>query len=227
MAQTWRNLLFVHWEVDRDALRAVVPGELPLDTYEGKAFLAVTPFAVRHLHARLTPPLPLLGSFPEINVRTYVTLEGRPGIHFFSLDAASKPAVAASRLLYRLPYFPARMRIAREGAGVRYDSQRELGAAPTPACFQASYEPSGAPFEPEPGSLEHWLTERYCLYTFGRDGAPQRAEIHHRPWQLQVARARIERNTMALQTGLALSGEPLLHYAERQDVVFWTRQVVA
>lgn len=104
---------------------------------------------------------------------------------------------------------------------VRFTSERTSPDAPAPACFRARYRPVAEAIEPEPGSLEHWLAERYCLYTLDDESRPQRGEIHHPPWPLQPAEAEIETNTMATEIGLDLEGEPLLHYARRQDVVFW------
>jgi uncharacterized protein YqjF (DUF2071 family) len=220
MAQTWTDLLFAHWEVAPHALEAVVPPQLPLDTFEGRAWIAVTPFGVRNLRLRLTFPMPFLSSFPEVNVRTYVTVAGKAGIYFFSLDADSAFAVATARRLYRLPYFRARMSIRRDGGEVRYASERTGVEAAPPAGFRGSYRPVGDTFQAAAGTLEHWLTERYCLYTVDR-GQILRAEIHHPPWPLQPAQATIAANTMS-PPGVDLpESRPLLHFARRQDVVIW------
>jgi uncharacterized protein YqjF (DUF2071 family) len=221
MAQTWMDLLFAHWSLPPQALSAIVPAQLPLDTFDGRAWIAVTPFAVRNLRVRLTFPVPVLSAFPEINVRTYVVVGGKPGIFFFSLDADSRLAVATARRFYRLPYFRSRMSIARANGEISYASERDDPDAPSPALFRARYGPIGAPFNAERGTLEHWLTERYCLYTLDDDGRPLRADIHHPPWPLQPAQAQFAANTMADEVALPLDGEPLLHYARRQDVVFW------
>jgi uncharacterized protein YqjF (DUF2071 family) len=216
------DLLFAHWEVEPEALERVVPEQLPLDTWDGRAWIGVTPFAVRNLRPRLTLPVPYLSSFPEINVRTYVTVDGKPGIYFFSLDADSRIAVAAARRAYRVPYFRARMEICRRGGEIAYASERIGGGATPPASFRGSYSPAGDVFNAEPGTLEYWLAERYCLYTLDDGARVLRGEIHHPPWPLQPATADIQLNTMANQIGLDLPEQPLLHYARRQDVVFWT-----
>jgi uncharacterized protein len=221
MGQTWTDLLFAHWSTAPELLDRAVPDELALDTRDGRAWIGVTPFRVRNLRPRLTLPVPLLSTFPEINVRTYVVVGGKPGIYFFSLDADSPFAVAAARRLYRLPYFRAHMSIASEGSTTRFLSRRSAPEAPSPAAFRAGYVPVGHAFEPQRGTLEHWLTERYCLYTLDERRRVQRAEIHHPPWRLHPAEADIETNTMAAEVGLQLDREPLLHYARRQDVVFW------
>jgi uncharacterized protein YqjF (DUF2071 family) len=221
MGQTWCDLLFAHWSVAPEVLEPVVPEPLRLETFDGRAWIGVTPFRIRNLRARLTWPVPRVSSFPEINVRTYVEVGGRPGIYFFSLDAGSALAVAAARRLYRLPYFHARMSVDRCREEVRYATERTDRDAPAPAALRARYSPVGEPFRPLPGTLEHWLTERYCLYTFDAHARVLRGEIHHPPWTLQVAEAEIERNTMGAEIGLELGGEPLLHVAGRQAVVFW------
>lgn len=159
-------------------------------------------------------------------MRTYVDLGGKPGIYFLSLDASSRIAVAGARRTYRLPYFLARMSLGEEDGSARFRSRRTSSDGPA-AELDCAYGATGDPFEPRPGSLDHWLTERYCLYTLAEGGTVQRAEIHHPPWPLQPATAVIRSNTMASASGLALAGEPVLHLAERQDVLLWTIEPVA
>lgn len=220
MGQIWLDLLFAHWRVPEETLRRVVPEQLALDTYEGSAWLGVTPFFVRGLRLRGTTPVPVLSSFPEINVRTYVCVGGKPGIYFLSLDAASRPAVFAARRSYRLPYFHSRIEVERSGAWVRYAARRTSSDGP-PAAFEARYRPQGRSLPITPGSLERWLTERYCLYTLNERQEIQRGEIHHPPWPLRSAGAAIGVNTMARPFGIELEGEPLLHFSPRQDVALW------
>jgi uncharacterized protein len=216
MGQSWLDLLFAHWRLPEATLRTVVPGHIPIDTFDGSAWLGITPFEVAGLHPRGVPPLPWLSRFPELNVRTYTTTEGRPGIWFFSLDADRAAAVLAARLTYRLPYRHATMSIARTGTRVTYRSQ---GGG---AAFAARYEPAGAIDFPQPGTLEHFLTERYSLSTVDRRGRVWSAEIHHAPWPLQPARAEIGENTMTEPLGIRLPQQaPLLHYSGRQDVLVW------
>jgi len=222
MAQTWENLLFAHWPVRVATLRRLVPSQLQLDTFAGSAWIGVTPFVVRGLRLRRVPPLPQLSSFPELNVRTYVTFGGRPGIYFLSLDAASRLAVLGARRAFRLPYFRARMSARGLGGGVRYSSSRTSPDG-EPAAFHAVYRSRGRRFQAEPGSLEYFLAERYCLFTFDERLGVHRADIHHPPWPLQPAEAQIDRNTMARPFGIELQEEPLLHFAGRQDVLIWRR----
>jgi uncharacterized protein len=226
MAQTWEDLLFAHWRVPVAELRRVVPSQLPLDMFDGSAWIGVTPFLVRGLRSRLTPPLPFVSRFPELNVRTYVTVGGRPGIYFLSLDAASRLAVFSARRIFRLPYFPARMRAQRADRAVRYSSER-VASDGEPASFQARYRPVGRPHVPTPESLEYFLAERYRLYTFDESLHIYRAEIHHPPWPLRSAEAEIETNSMTRPLGIELRGKPILHFAARQDVLIWRLEAVS
>jgi uncharacterized protein len=221
MGQTWEDLLFAHWRADADALRRLVPDAARLQTHDGAAWVGMTPFRVSSLRLRGTLPLPRVSSFLELNVRTYVTAGGKPGIWFFSLDASSRLAVEAARRTYKLPYFQARILVEAQGDWIEYESAR------AGHVFSARYRPSGEVFHAAPGSLEEFLAGRYCLYTVDERGRLHRAEIHHEPWPLQPAEATIELNTMA-PPELALSDEePLLHFARVQDVVVWPLRRVA
>jgi uncharacterized protein YqjF (DUF2071 family) len=221
MKQVWHDLLFAHWAFDPALVRPLVPSLLPLDTFEGRAWIGVVPFRVSGLRPRAVPPLPFVSSFPELNVRTYVSLDGKPGVYFFSLDAGSRLAVEAARVLYRLPYAKARMSVARHGESVDYASARTDRRFP-PAQLRAHYRPVGPVSFARPGSVDHWLTARYCLYTLDGSGAPRRCEIDHPPWPLQPATAELAENTTLRPLGLALpDGAPLLHFSRRLDVHVW------
>lgn len=226
MAQTWSELLFAHWSVPVAALTRVVPPQLPLDTFDERAWIGVTPFCARNTRARPTPPVPFLSAFPELNVRTYVNVGGKPGIFFFSLDAASVLAVATARRAYRLPYFRAEMSMTHDGETVQYASARRSPQAP-PAAFRGRYRPTGPVYQASPGSLDHWLTERYCVYTLDDEQRVLRGDIQHPPWPLQRAEADIDVNTMTAEIAIEVDDAPLLHFARRQDVVFWSLQPAA
>jgi uncharacterized protein YqjF (DUF2071 family) len=216
---SWHDLLFAHWPVDAARLRALVPPSLELELFDGVAWLGVVPFRMTRMGPRLLPPIPGLSSFPEINVRTYVSCRGRSGVWFVSLDAAQKLAVRVARRFFHLPYFDARISCIGEGDAVAYRSERTHAGAP-PARFSARYAPEGGVFRARTGSLEHWLTERYCLYATDREGAARRVDIEHVPWPLQRATAHIDENTMAASAGFDLTGPPsALHFARRLDVV--------
>jgi len=217
MGQTWDDLLFAHWRVDAAALDELVPTGLELQEHDGSAWLGVTPFVLNNFRLRGMLPLPVVSSFPEINVRTYVSAEGKPGIWFFSLDTSSRGAVEAARRLYKLPYFHARMAVEHRAGRVDYSSTRR--ESHRPFVFTGSYAATGEATIAEPGSREHFLTERYCLYSADESGL-HRAEIHHPPWPLRPAEAELELNTMP-PDGVELQSEPLFHLGARQDVVIW------
>jgi uncharacterized protein YqjF (DUF2071 family) len=219
LGQTWDDLLFAHWRASPDSLRALLPDSVELDLFEGEAWLGVTPFRLVSLRPRGLPPFPLVSSFLELNTRTYVSAGGKPGIWFFSLDAASELAVEGARRYYALPYFRAAMRAERQGEWLAYESRRRDSRGET-AAFRARYRPSGERIDVAPDSLAHFLTERYCLYTTD-EGRLKRAEIHHRPWPLQPAEAEIEENTMPPAGVELLDEDPLLHFSARQDVAIW------
>ncbi len=218
MTQTWRDLLFAHWRVDVDVVRASVPSEFPLDLFDGAAFVGVVPFRMTNVAPRGVPSLPGISEFPELNVRTYVRVGDKPGVYFFSLDAGSGLAVRAARTLLNLPYFTAAMSVSAIADAFVYQSRRDVGAAE----LVATYGPAGAAFNPSLGTLEYFLTERYCLYNVDRRGRAYRMDIHHPRWTLQPAHAELTRNTMAEAGGIRLPAEPpLLHFAARQDMVAW------
>jgi hypothetical protein len=217
MAQSWHDLLFAHWAMSGEELRSLVPEPLALDLRDGQAWVAVVPFWMSGVRARGTPSIPRLSTFPELNVRTYVTFGGKPGVYFFSLDAASWIAVKGAREAYHLPYFHARMSVRTEGEDVVYTSSRHS----SPAMFRGRYRPVSEIRVRGKASLEHWLTERYCLYTVHR-GEVYVGEIHHQQWPLQDASAEIEINSVPSADGIGLpDAGPLLHFARRLDVVFW------
>jgi uncharacterized protein len=214
------NLLFAHWPVDAGALRRLVPEALRLQTHEGAAWIGVTPFRVTALRLRGTLPAPRVSSFLQLNVRTYVTAGGKPGVWFFSLDASSRIAVEVARRAYRLPFFRARIAAERRGPWIEFESARSR-ARPVPRVFSALYRPTGETFAARAGSIEEFLTDRYCLYVLNERGRLYRAEIHHAPWPLQAAAGRIELNTIT-PPGLELrEQEPLLHFTKAQDIVIW------
>jgi uncharacterized protein YqjF (DUF2071 family) len=226
MAQSWHDLMFAHWAVDVDMLRPHIPQKLEIDTFDGQAWLGIVPFSMTGVRLRWAPPVPGLSVFPELNVRTYVTAQEKPGVWFFSLDAANALAVAAARATFHLPYFRARMRCREAGGWIEYQSERSHPGAPK-ADFEGCYRGAGDFFQAQPGTLEHFLTERYCLYSASK-GRIYRGEIHHPPWLLQVAEAQFMENSMAEASGLRIPAEvPLLHFARRQDMVAWALRRIA
>lgn len=221
MYQTWNQLLFLHWPVQPEQIRPLVPAELEIDTWEGMAWIGITPFAIERARPVLAPPLPLVSSSLEINVRTYVHHDGVPGVWFLSLDASNPLAVWGARLAYLLPYYQARMELQAQTGRLRFRSvRRHPGAAQ--ASFQASWRLGSRMPTAVPGTRDFFLIERYCLYS-GRAGRLYRARIAHVPWPLSAARVEDLSSTMLESQGIssAVTG-PLIHaQAEPLRVAVW------
>ena len=218
MTQSWHDLLFAHWPVAVDALRELIPPGLELELFDQRAWLGVIPFRMTNVAPRGVPSLPWVSEFSELNVRTYVRVGDKPGIYFFSLDASNPMAVMVARTMFNLPYFSALIDVSPRDGYVHYQCRR------TDPCaeFTGRYRPVGPVHEAVPGTLDYFLTERYCLYTLDSSFHLQRLEIHHPPWPLQPAEADIQVNTMAEAAGIRLpSMAPLLHFSRRQDMVAW------
>ena len=240
MRQRWNDLLFAHWPVAAETMAALLPAGLEVDTFDGDAWVGVVPFWMDQVRVRLPVTaersfaFPSVESFPELNLRTYVRskVTGRTGVFFFSLDAASPLAVLGARTLFHLPYFLANMvRTTAPDDTVRYKSRRLLTSAEV--GFQAVYRPverppaqaTGAPgsqSRSSPGSLEHFLTERYCLFTTFR-GRLLVGDIHHLPWPLKPAEAEISTNDLPRAHGIVLpSRPPVLHFSKALEVYVWS-----
>jgi len=220
MTQRWNDLLFLRYEVPPEMLRVLVPEALALDTYQRRACLSITPFWMSHLRPSGIPSIPWISQFAELNVRTYVTYEGKPGVYFFSLDASHLSAVWGARIFYRLPYWHVTMKVKGRGEPViTYYSKRSHG--PKPTELGLTYGPTAPGFRSRPGSLEYFLTERYCLYAASRKRL-YRTDIHHLPWSLEPAAAEIQHNTMTKTLGIALPPAPsLMHYSRALNVLVW------
>jgi uncharacterized protein len=215
MKQTWHDLLFAHWPIAPEQLRPLVPAQLTLDTFDDQCWVGVVPFRMSGIRAHWTPAVPGLSSLPELNVRTYVTYNGKPGVYFFSLDARSHAAVWGARTFYHLPYYYADMETSDHAGTIQYSSARRSSQAE----FKGSYRPVSPVREKTP--LEHFLSERYCLYTTHQNRV-YRCDIHHLPWPLQEAEAQFERNTVASAAKIALPDmAPLLQFAKRLEVLIW------
>ena len=219
----WGKLLFMHWPVAERLLRPLLPERLTVDTYEGSAWLSVVPFTMWGIRPSFGPPVPGLSAMHELNVRTYVHLDGVPGVWFFSLDIESAVATWAARTFYCLPYYEAEMSLRETKQTVTFDSRRTHGGA-TPADFHAVYS-FGEPLPAHtPDSLTFFLTERYCLYS-ARRGRVYRARIHHAPWPLRAASVSAYRSTMVKALGLPEpTAAPLLQYCEALKVDVWPVQ---
>jgi uncharacterized protein YqjF (DUF2071 family) len=226
MTQTWDDLLFIHWPIDPNHLRPLLPAAVELDTFEGRAWLGIIPFRLGHIRVRGLPTLPGLSHFPEVNVRTYVRLHNKPGVWFFSLDANHPILSAVARRWFSLPYRNSHVTMRCDGEWIDYTStMSQVGKAPVE--FRARYRPTGPVVRASPGSIAHWLTERYCLYTTDRRGRLLRAEIHHPRWALQDAEVSIAGNTLALASGIRIPDTaPLAHYSKSITSLIWSPQLL-
>jgi uncharacterized protein YqjF (DUF2071 family) len=220
MHQAWNDFLFQHWRVEASALRHLVPAALPLDTFQGHCYLGIIPFHMSDVRARGTVNLPGISAFPELNVRTYVRLNGRPGVFFLSLEAHNRLAVETARLTYDLPYFKATMDHRRSDGWNAYHSVRTDGRGPA-AELKGRYRPVGPYRYAEKGTLEHWLSERYCLYT-ASGNTVHTTDVHHLPWPMRDAEAEWSVNTMAASHGIDLGDQaPILSMSPGVDVLVW------
>jgi uncharacterized protein YqjF (DUF2071 family) len=231
MAQRWNELLFAHWPVAANAIAPLLPSGLEVDIFDGQAWIGVVPFWMDRVRTRTigeaTISIPGTTSFPELNLRTYVRSKktGLRGVYFFSLDAASVLAVIGARTLFHLPYFLAHMKSITDTKGcIQYASTRMLTRKTVQ--FRADYKGLGRPANASPsvaGSVEHFLTERYCLFT-SSGGRLLVGHIHHLPWPLEAAEAEIELNDLPRVHGLTLPNPkraPLLHFSRELEVYIW------
>jgi hypothetical protein len=221
MHQSWGKLLFMHWRIDEDLLRPLIPDELEIDTFDGSAWIGVVPFTMWDIRAfpPLLPAVPGFSAMHELNVRTYVYYDNVPGVWFFSLDCESSAAVLAARTFFHLPYYNAEMQLDQKDNVIDYASSR---TEEPEAEFSAQWEIGETRAFSQPGSLDFFLTERYCLYSADDDDKLYRARIHHEPWPLQKAKLNSYKSTMIEVLDLPTpKSDPLLHYAELVNVDIW------
>lgn len=231
MRSAWHHLLFLHWEVEPEILQKKLPPGLQLDTYQNRAFIGLVPFTMTRVRPHGLPHLPPLRNwhedFHEINVRTYVRHEKYgPGVWFFSLDAASAPAVVVARNWFKLPYFYALMSLQRNRNRIFYASQRRW-PQPLPATCQIEYEIEGEATPAIPQTIEHFLVERYLLYSFAR-GQLFVGRVRHKPYQIQSARVLYCHENLLEAAGIARPHiAPLAHYAKNVSVdIFQLRRAL-
>jgi uncharacterized protein YqjF (DUF2071 family) len=236
MSQRWNDLLFAHWPMPVSEIDALLPEDLEADVFQGSAWLGVVPFWMDKIQLRGLPPIPGAREFPELNLRTYVRDRhtGTPGVYFLSLDAGNLLAVMVARSVFHLPYFWAQMSIKPlkvQAGGERefsFYSRRLLSGKQVK--FVARYRglgPTRKLVQSRAGTIEYFLTERYCLFTTDPLGRLLRANIHHVPWPLEDAEADIEQNDLPWQFGLRLPNtKPLLHYSRHLAVYVWSAELV-
>lgn len=217
--QSWKDLLFAHWPVPAELLRPLVPEGLAVQEFGGTSWVGVVPFRMAGVMRRPLPDIPWVSAFPELNLRLYVEHDDKPGVWFLSLDASNPLAVWAARRFFHLPYHHASIRMEQGEETLDFSAQRVEGSRSV--FFRARFRPTSAVFEAEPGSLESFLTERYCLYARSPEGALYRADVHHLPWPLQKAEGEVEASELVGAHRLHLDGKPLLHFSTGVDVVVW------
>ena len=233
MHQNWHHLLFMHWEVPPNALQALLPHGLELDTHDGKAYVGLVPFTISGVRPSFVPPLPLISSFHEVNVRTYVHRGGKdPGVWFFSLDASSTIAVAAARAAYKLPYFHSQIEFTASNdplPSVDFDSHRDDANGTRPANARLRYLPmDGITAAASPDTIEHFLLERYILYAADSNHHLYRARVHHQPYPMQRADLLECEETLVWAAGIRRPQEsPLKHYAREVNVKVYPLERVA
>jgi len=219
LTQTWMNLLFLHWEIDIDDLRARIPDQLEIDVHHGKAYIAIVPFDMKGVTFRNFPKISYFSDFPEINVRTYVTHQGKPGVWFFSLDVPRRFAVWAARTFFHLPYRYGRVAVDDSGASIHYHHRVDQEA------FSAQYRPIEK-VTPTADSFETWATERYCLYCQSKRGALFRTEVHHPRWPLQTASIEVNENSLLDRFNIGPQ-HPSVLFSKRIEVVAYSPERIS
>ena len=224
----WTDLLFAHWPVCTAAIASLIPNSLTVDTFDGTAWVGVVPFHMEQVQVKGSPAIPGNTAFAEVNVRTYVRdrKSGDGGVYFFSLDASNPLAVIAARAWYHLPYYFARIKTERWeiDGGRRCDYQSKRLLSRRSAELQVRYATCGGSQIMQPakgGTIEHFLTERYCLFTHARRRL-MRADVHHLSWPLLKAEAEFDELSLTTAEQIKLpDAAPLLHYARSLDVLAW------
>ena len=223
MHQDWHKLLFLHWEMPIAAIRPLMPERLSIDTFDGKAWISVTPLTITGVRPPYLPAVPYFSWLYELNVRTYVYLDGVPGVWFFSLDANNSLAVLGARVFFSLPYVYARIMCKSESRDVNFTSQREEAKAKFASSWTIGEDLPAA----EPGSLDFFLVERYCLYAESNRKI-YRCRINHKPWPLQKA-LDLKVSELGVVTAVGLPapvGEPKLHCGGPVEVDVWAPELV-
>ncbi|MFC7391692.1 YqjF family protein [Scopulibacillus cellulosilyticus] len=220
MTQTWNDVFFIHWPIDFDDIRDKVPKQLYIDTFDGRAWIGIIPFHITDFKVRDVFSIPLTNAFPEINVRTYVTYDNKPGVYFFSLDAGHWMASVAARTLTPLPYYFSKIDLTKQNGAITYKSSRQDKNSSN-GEFEGTFSSISSTYKSEKGTLDEWLTERYCFYTMNRNKL-YRCDIHHEKWELQKAEGEILTDTLVSSQRISLPDKkPVLHYASRNKALIW------
>ena len=213
---TWRDVLVASRPVDPGVVAPDLPDGVEVDADDGGAWLSVVPFVMADVRPRGVPRA-VGPTFGELNLRTYVTAGGRPGIYFFNLDANDPVGVRIARALFKLPYYDADMTVERDGDAVHFESERTHDGAPD-CSFDATYAPVGGPEPARDGSLAEFLLERYRFFVAG-ENAVYRGEVHHDPWKLAPAEYDVRENDLFAANGFETpASAPHVLYSPGVDV---------
>jgi uncharacterized protein len=218
----WKDLVFLHWEIDKNILQKKLPSGFTLDLFEGKAYVSIVPLFMKKMEVTFVPFLTRL-SFSQVNVRTYVTVNGEKGVYFLSLDANNHLAVLGGKIGFKSPYFYGK---------INYDHLQQkkvfLHERPiTKIKFQASFEPFGDSFYTKPNTLENWLTDRSRFFTYSNVRIYY-GDISHDKWKFQQVNATIQKNNLFLANHLPTPEHaPLLHYCKSLAVKGYPLRKVA
>jgi uncharacterized protein YqjF (DUF2071 family) len=218
MTQRWQHLLYQHYRVDEAELRALLPDELEIDTFDGSAWVSLIPLLMNHVHLRDVIPVPTTNRFPEMNLRTYVHRKGVQGVWFLSIDACSWFSVQIARRAFHIPYFDADMTFTPTADGYHFTSRR---SGPTEVRYEAEYRPTGTPGLPPADSVHAFLAERYCMYSTSASGKLLRGDISHSPWHIQGAEVSATTDNVLTAIGLHPLADPVVAYSPGTQSVAW------
>jgi uncharacterized protein YqjF (DUF2071 family) len=218
MKQSWKNVFFIHLPVSAPSLRPHIPSCLDLDVYEGEPWISLVLFTIEGIYLKGIP-FSVVSAFPEINVRTYISYNKRPGVFFLSLDAKHWATYTIAKKWYHLPYYESQISVKQTNQFTSYNSIRKDRKV-VPAEFKGTLKSLSETFYSKQNSLEYWLTERYYLYSSNQGKDAFRAKIHHEPWQLQEAKAEINANTLISSMNiLPLNEDPIVHFSTGTNVL--------
>jgi len=211
--QVWKDVLFLHWPIPNDLIQPEIPAPFKVDTYGGKCWISIVLFQALHSRPRGIPIFLSQPDLLQVNIRTYVQLNGVPGVYFLSLDTNSKSTVRGARSLFNLPYRQAHMSFKQDDHGMQFESKTTNQSAEF-GCFKARYTPTSIQVDQQTGSLAHFLTERYYLWTI-KNKKVLRGSISHQPWDLVGAESQFNvKQRPSFLAAEELYERPIAHYAQ-------------
>jgi len=220
LGQNWVNLTFMHWEVDPELLRKYVPEDLEIELFDGKAYVGTIPFRMEKVRPRNLPSISFISNFPEFNIRTYVSKNGKSGVFFLTLDAQSQVTCMYAPLAYGLPYRYAKCEhYANDNGGYIWKSERKSDGVK----LEGETTTKGSLVKAKKGSLEEFLFERYCLYV-SKKNLTYIAYTCHEPWEYQEAEVKIKVNSLTDSYGLGIENPlnpDLVHFSKGVEVLTW------